>query len=489
VDNVGRLHRLMNEGRPLRGAPRTALPLDQQILVDPEESARQAARRRRHMNVVTYPVVRLVGFQLMIMVMVGHNLLMLHDAAWRPMVTYAVVAELYCLASWGVLARWFDRVKAVDLGLLFLTTDLVLWTGAVYVSGGHTSWLFFLLALRVADQSFVSFRRAAVFAHLAPLCYVTMLLYQYGFDGVAVDWGRALALTLLLYLSSLYLLMSGLNAERLRERSAAAVRLARDSIHQLQERSTQLARAKEEAEAASVAKSQFLANMSHELKTPLNAVIGYSEMLIEEPDTDTETRQADLGKIRASGQHLLGLINEVLELARLEAGKTDVALEEIDVPTLAQEAAVGLSGLARKNRNTLEVHCDPEVRRMVTDPVKLRQVLMNLIGNGLKFTEGGRVHLGVLASQDGQSLLFRVSDTGIGMSGEQLARLFQPFTQADGSSTRKHGGAALGLTLTKRYCEMLGGSLSVESTPNVGTVFTAVLPLAPAPVPQGGPAT
>jgi signal transduction histidine kinase len=477
----------MTEGASMRGAPRASPPLDQRILVDPEEAARQTLRRRRDMNVVTFPLVRMVGFQLLIIVMVGHNLLMMKDAPWQPMVTYTVIAELYCLGSWWVLLRWFDRVKAIDLGLLFFTTDLVLWTGAVYVSGGHTSWLFFLLALRVADQSFVSFRRAAAFAHLAPLCYVTMLLYQAQVDAVAVDWARALAITLLLYLSGLYILMSGLNAQKLRDRSNAAVRLARDSIHQLQERSTQLARAKEEAEAASVAKSQFLANMSHELKTPLNAIIGYSEMLIEEPDTDTATRQSDLARIRTSGQHLLGLINEVLELARLEAGKTAISLEEIDVPTLAQEAAVGLSGLARKNRNELEVQCDPGVGRMVTDPVKLRQALLILLGNGLKFTEAGRVQLHVQPSQDGRNLHFKVSDTGIGMSAEHLQRLFQPFTQADGSTTRKHGGAALGLTLTKRYCEMLGGRLMVESTPGVGTVFTAVVPLALEPQPE--PAT
>ncbi|WP_298932348.1 HAMP domain-containing sensor histidine kinase [uncultured Ramlibacter sp.] len=465
-------------------ASKDRLTLDQQILADPQEATRQRAGRRRHMNVVTFPKVRFIGFQLMIIVMVGHNLLILHETAWKPMATYALLVELYCLVSWRVLVQWFDRVKAFDLGLLFLTIDLVFWTGAVYVSGGYSSWLFFLLALRVADQAFVSFRRAALFAHLAPLFYVVMLVYQATADGVTVDWGQALALTLLLYLSSLYLLMSGLNAERLRERSAAAVRLARDSIQQLQERSRQLAFAKEQAEAASVAKSQFLANMSHELKTPLNAVIGYSEMLIEEPDTDTATRQADLGKIRASGQHLLALVNEVLELARLEAGKTGVSLEEIDVPTLAQETAVGLAGLARKNRNTLEIECAPQVGRMVTDPAKLRQILLNLLGNGLKFTEGGRVQLDVQASADGRSLRFRVADTGIGMSAEHLARLFQPFTQADGSSTRKHGGAALGLTLSKRYCEMLGGSLSVESTSGAGTVFTAVLPLAPVPATQ-----
>ena len=463
----------------MRGAPRAALPLDQQILVNPEEAALHRARRRRHINVVTYPTVRMIGFQLMILLLVGHNMLVLKDAPWKPLVTYAVIVEIYCALSWWALAQWFHRIRAFDFGLLFLNTDLLFWAGAVYVSGGHTSWLFFLLALRVADQSFVSFRRAAAFAHLAPLYYLAMLLYQHVVDAVAVDWNRALAQTLLLYVSSLYLLMSGLNAEKLRERSAAAVRLARDSINQLQERSKQLALAKEAAEAASVAKSQFLANMSHELKTPLSTVIGYSEMLIEDPETDPETRQADLGKIRDAGQHLLGLINEVLELARLEAGKTDVTLEDIDVPTLVQEAAVGLSALARKNRNTLEVGCDPRVGPMVTDPFKLRQILLNLLGNALKFTEAGRVQLEVQTSGDGKTLFFRVSDTGIGMDDGQLVRIFQPFTQADGSSTRKHGGAALGLTLTKRYCEMLGGKLTVQSTPNVGTVFTAVLPVVP----------
>jgi signal transduction histidine kinase len=308
-----------------------------------------------------------------------------------------------------------------------------------------------------------------------------MLVYQQTVDHVAVEWRNALAQLLLLYLSSLYLLMSGRNAEKLRERTTQAVRLARDSIHQLQERSNQLAKAKEEAEAASVAKSQFLANMSHELKTPLNAIIGYSEMLIEDPDADEASRRADLEKIRLSGQHLLGLINEVLELARLESGKSNVSLEEIDVATLAQEAAVGLQAVAQKNKNVMEVSCQRNLAPMLTDAVKLRQILMNLLGNALKFTEGGRVRLEVRTTEDDTALTFRVSDTGMGMSETQIVRLFQPFTQGDGSATRKHGGAALGLTLTKRYCEMLGGTLAVESKPQAGTIFTVTLPLAEQP--------
>jgi signal transduction histidine kinase len=461
-------------------AHRADLPVGSQVIVDAAEAARQSAIRRRHLNVVTYPAARAIGFQLLILVLLGHSILVRKQVDWTPLLVYMAVSEVYCALSWWMLARWFDRIRAVDLGLLFLNADLILWTGAVYVSGGHTSWLFFILALRVADQSFVSFGRAAAFAHLAPFWYIAMLVWQDRVDQVAVDWSSALAQALLLYLSSLYLLISGRNAEVLRKRSAAAVRLARESIAQLQDRSRQLARAKEEAEAASVAKSQFLANMSHELKTPLNAVIGYSEMLMEDPDADAQSRRADLLRIRTAGQHLLGLINEVLELARVEAGRTDAQYEEVDVPTLAQDTAVGLAGAAQKNGNTLEVSCSPAVGTMVTDPAKLRRILLTLLGNALKFTENGHVRLEVEPAQGGRQLRFRVSDTGIGMNDAQLARLFQPFTQADGSSTRKHGGAALGLTLTKRYCEMLGGSLGVESTPGVGTVFTALLPVAPA---------
>lgn len=450
---------------------------NERILVDAGEIKQQSAKRRRHLNVVTYPTVRAIGFQLMILVALGHNLLILDDVEWRPMLIYVVAVELYCILSWWTLARLFDRVKAIDLGQFFLTVDLIFYTCAIYVSGGHTSWLFFLLALRVADQSFISFRRAALFAHLAPIFYAAMLLYQHIVDNVEVDLGRSLAITFLLYLSSLYILMSGLNAERLRDRSAAAVRLARESIQKLQVQSTQLEQAKAKAEAASAAKSQFLANMSHELKTPLNAVIGYSEMLIEEPDVDPESRIADLGKIRSSGLHLLTLVNDVLEIARLEAGRIEVTLEDVDVPTLAAEAVISLSSQSHKTKNTLTLQCGPRVGRISTDPAKLRQILKNLLGNGLKFTEAGCVHLDVMVSGDGKSLLFEVSDTGIGMSSEELVRLFQPFYQADGTSTRKHDGAALGLTLTKRYCEMLGGSLSIKSTPNVGTVVTAILPL------------
>lgn len=460
-----------------RDATRQDMPSSEGILVDPDAIARQIAKRRRLVNVITYPTARVLGFHLMIMVVFVHNLLVFQDIPWKPMLVFVAAVELYCALSWWTLFKFFDRIKAIDLGQFFLKTDLFIFTGAVYVSGGHTSWLFFILVYRVADQSFTSFRSAALMAHIAPLFYAAMLSYQYAVDNVAVELGRALAITLVLYLSSLYMLMAGLNAEHLRARTSAAVRLARESIEKLQIQSAQLELAKRKAEAASAAKSQFLANMSHELKTPLNAVIGYSEMLIEEPDLDAETRHADLGKIRASGLHLLSLVNDVLELARLEAGKMDVAVEDVDVPTIANEVVISLSSQIRKNSNTLTVHCEPNVGRMSTDAAKLRQILKNLLGNGLKFTQNGRVQLDVLASNDGKCLLFKVSDTGIGMSSEDLGRLFQPFNQVDGTSTRMHDGAALGLTLTMRYCEILGGGLAVESTPNVGTVVTATLPL------------
>jgi hypothetical protein len=171
-----------------RDMGRQSRPLIESILVDADAIARQSAKRRRHLNVVTYPTVRTVGFQLMIMVMLGHNLLIVQDAPWKPMLVYVAVVEFYCALSWWTLSRFFDRIKTIDLGQFFLTADLIFYTGAVYVSGGHTSWLFFLLALRVADQSFMSFRRAALFAHLVPLFYAAMLWYQYAVDNVAVHW-------------------------------------------------------------------------------------------------------------------------------------------------------------------------------------------------------------------------------------------------------------------------------------------------------------
>jgi GAF domain-containing protein/DNA-binding response OmpR family regulator len=234
-----------------------------------------------------------------------------------------------------------------------------------------------------------------------------------------------------------------------------------------------------ELEVASRHKSEFLANMSHELRTPLNAIIGYSEMLEEEArDQGAEGFVPDLKKIHAAGKHLLELINAVLDLSKIEAGKMELYLETFEVAPLLRDVAAVLEPLAQKNQNRLEVDCAPDVGAMRADLTKLRQALFNLLSNACKFTERGIVSLAVTreAAADGDAVVFAVRDTGIGMTPAQLARLFEEFGQADASTTRRYGGTGLGLSLSRRLCRMMGGDITVASEPRRGSTFTIRLP-------------
>ncbi len=242
----------------------------------------------------------------------------------------------------------------------------------------------------------------------------------------------------------------------------------------------ELRRARDDAEAANRAKSTFLANMSHELRTPLNAIIGYSEMLLEDESDCDEVLAADLRKILAAGKNLLGLINDVLDLSKIEAGKTDLFLETFRIHHLISGVVDTIRPLAESNRNVIAVDCPAGIGSMRADLTKLRQALLNLLSNACKFTTGGTIRLETWrrpAGTDGRgAVFFRVQDNGIGMTPEQLGRLFQPFSQADASTTRKYGGTGLGLTITRRFCQMMGGEIEVESEPGQGTTFTIRLP-------------
>ncbi|QTA83940.1 Two component system response regulator histidine kinase, 7TM-DISM domain-containing [Desulfonema limicola] len=242
---------------------------------------------------------------------------------------------------------------------------------------------------------------------------------------------------------------------------------------------TAVHKAQEAAESANRAKSTFLANMSHELRTPLNAIIGYSEMLSEDARDMEKTGYAqDLEKIHMSGHHLLGLISEILDLSKIEAGKMAFCPEEFEIIPVINEIINTVQPLAHKNQNTLKLNYTDQKAKIYTDLTKFRQIILNLLTNACKFTENGRVELGIAnTTQEGQPWFdFIIKDTGIGMNEEQLTKLFQPFSQAEDSTTRKYGGTGLGLAISKKFCDMMGGDIKAESGFGRGSVFTLSLP-------------
>ena len=235
---------------------------------------------------------------------------------------------------------------------------------------------------------------------------------------------------------------------------------------------------KEEAEVANQTKSAFLASMSHELRTPLNAIIGYSEILQEDlTDLGEDQMLSDVERIRGAGHHLLGLINDVLDLSKIEAGRMELFLETFDVRAMVDDVVATIRPLIDKKGNALAVTVPDDVGQMHADVTKVRQALFNLLSNATKFTESGTIRLEVVREDRQEpSLTFTVADDGIGMTPDQMEKLFQPFSQADSSTTRKYGGTGLGLVISRRFCRMMGGDITVAAEPGKGSTFTVRLP-------------
>ncbi len=243
----------------------------------------------------------------------------------------------------------------------------------------------------------------------------------------------------------------------------------------------ELLTARDQALESNRSKSAFLANMSHELRTPLNAVIGYSELIQEECEDSGQTEFVpDLQKIQAAAKHLLALINDILDLSKIEAGKMDVYIELIEVPKMIGEIETTVLPLVIKNENTLKIECPPDLGMMRADLTKVRQILFNLLSNASKFTKTGQVTLSARREiiSEVEWMIFSVIDSGIGMTEDQIVRLFKDFSQADSSTTRKYGGTGLGLSISRRFAQMMGGDIDVESTVGVGSTFTVRLPVA-----------
>ena len=476
---------------PLPAVPETdsGFALDEAALDEAALAQRRAAAKRR-LHTRQVPALRAAGFAILCVIaalQAADAGSLLTDPALRLLVALNLG---YAALAW-VLLRWgHGRSGRLDLGLLLVHLDVLVWLPNLQVLEQANLFFAYFLLVRVADQVGFGFRRALYFGHLVPLAYLGYAVWVAWQLPERALWDQRLGICATLYLLGLYLALTGLVTERLRQRTQQAVRAARarvDSLAQkaaaLQAQAAELERARQQAEQASLAKSQFLAVTSHEIRTPMNGILGAAELLIATPLTPTQ--QHYVHTAHRSARALLGLIDDVLDLSRIESGKLQLNLASVDLRSLVVEAVDLVDMMARGKPITLDgsvaVGLPP---RVLADATRLRQLLVNLLHNAVKFTDQGAVRLEVLIlapSAQTLRLRFSVHDTGIGIAADQLHSIFGAFHQVDASSTRRHGGSGLGLAIVEQLATAMGGEVGVRSNPGQGSHFWVDLPLAVAP--------
>lgn len=437
------------------------------IAVDPLEIETRRRERERRLAAFELPVVRLLGSLLLSVAIYLHNTYLVPRPGHEWLIATVVLA-MYAALSWILIAAFIHRPRPIDLTVPALACDLLVWTFAIYCSGAESSWLFFILLLRVADQTQTTFVRALAFAVLASFCYAGMLAYVAAFDGRDVlTVGQATKLTFILF-GGVYISLAARTAENRRARLKEAIRVSRDLIHRLEQ-------AHARAEEASAAKSEFVANMSHEMRTPLQAVIGMLQLAIE--DEQSQARARRLVTARRSAETLLSMIDDVLDFSRIEARKLELEPVYFSLRQLLHETMKSVGIIAASKKLSLSYLVQPDVPETVwADPTRLRQILVNLVGNAIKFTHDGEITVQVSRVSD--KIRFDVRDTGVGIAPAVRRRIFEPFAQADSSHSRAFGGAGLGLSIVARLLEAMNGSVQVSSEQGAGSVFSFVIPIA-----------
>ncbi len=446
-----------------------------ELLLDPGRARAERDDRLRRLNTRTIPLIRLMGWQLLIVGAVLHNALLLDAPDWGRVLWFAAFIEAYALAAWAVLARWYAPRARLDLGMAFLVLDLLPLAATVYITGADRSWLFWIVLLRVSDQSTSYFGRALLFTHLATLAYLAVVGYVVLVEGRAVDWPPELAKAAFLYAGGLYVSTAARPATRVRHRLREAVAAARDAASRLSAQSAELERARAEAESASQAKSQFLSRVSHELRTPMNAILGFAQLLdMEELE---EEHRAHVAEILEGGRHLLDIINEVMDIARVETGALASELRPVAMRPALTEVLDHARAAARAREvrlpDEIPASCDAWV---LAHERKLRQVIANLLSNAIKYNRAaGSVE--IACRRMGGRLRVSITDMGTGIAHGEMDAAFTPFVRLE--SARGTGrGTGLGLPLARSLVQAMNGRLDVDSHPGEGSTFWFELPLA-----------